>query len=348
MRGCTLWQGSGCVIDQGLPSNSAYRISFNLRVSKLQYHLFALVLAITYGATLSQIPTEQFKDFSNYLIYAEHSGLRLLGFLDSGILEMLTNEPAWLLINVGLGAFLPAETVVRVIIFGSATLVAWLVLRSHPRHFVWLLLFLLLPMVMKNHLIQLRQGAAIALFLWGWFSSSRTARWLLMGMTPFVHSSFFFVLLVLWAAKGSTYLRLGPDIRTLVFGAMGVSVGVGLAWLASLLGARQAEQYDFAMTDVSGLGFVFWLLVFGIMVMDGRRFLREHVFETGMIVFYLSTYWLIEVTARIFESGILLVLLGGLALTGWRRPVFIAVIAAYGGLTWLLRMGQPAMGFGVG
>jgi hypothetical protein len=114
-----------------------------------------------------------------------------------------------------------------------------------------------------------------------------------------------------------------------------------------VLGARQAAQYDFHMTEVSGLGFVLWFVIFVLWVFEGRSFLREHVFETGMIVFYLSTYWLIEVTARIFESGMLLVLLAGLALPGWRRLGFLAVIVAYGSATWLLRTGQPAMGFGI-
>jgi len=309
--------------------------------------LIPLILAVTYGATLSQIPSEEFKDFGNYLIYAENSWLRLLGLLNQGFLVTLSNEPVWLLINAGLGAALSAESVVRLIIFSSAASVAWLVLRSDPRHFIWLLLFLLLPVVMKNHLIHLRQGAAIALFLWGWFSQNRSVRLLFMGLSPFVHASFFLVLVILWAARGATHLRMAADIRTLMFGALGILIGTSLGWIAQMMGARQAETYEFAMTDVSGLGFVFWLVVFVIMVMSGRRFLREHAFEMGVIVFYLSTYFLVEVTGRMFENGMLLVLLSGLALTGWRRPAFLSVITVYGVTTWFLRVGQPAMGWGV-
>jgi hypothetical protein len=79
-----------------------------------------------------------------------------------------------------------------------------------------------------------------------------------------------------------------------------------------------------------------------------EKFLKAHVFETGLIVFYLSTYWLIEVTARIFESGVLLVLMAGLALSGWRRLGFLAMIVVFGGVMWSMRIGKPAMGFGVG
>lgn len=113
----------------------------------------SLVLAVAYGAILSRVPNEQFKDFSNYLAYAKYSWQRLLDMFGEGVFVVLTNQPGWLLINPSLGACLPAEGVVRVIIFGSATLVASLVLRSDPRHFIWLL-----PTIFKNHLIHMRQG----------------------------------------------------------------------------------------------------------------------------------------------------------------------------------------------
>lgn len=312
------------------------------------YKALAWLLAIGYGAALSQIPAENFKDFSNYLIYAEYSWSRLLWFLDRGVLETLANEPVWLMINAALGALLPPEAVVRTIIFASSTLVAGNVFRAKPDKFVWLVLFLMLPNVLKNHLIHLRQGLAVAFFLWGWFSPHRFVRLALIALTPFIHASFFFVLLVFWVTQSMVRLRLGPDIRAFVLLAMGVSVAVALGWLAAALGARQANEYQFSMAEVSGLGFLFWLSVFALMSMNGRRFLREHAFETGLIVFYLATYWLVEVTGRIFESGLLLVLLAGLALNGWRKTVFLVAISVYGALMWLISIGQPAAGFGIG
>lgn len=312
------------------------------------YCLAVLSLALIYGAVLSQVPTEQFKDFSNYLDYAALSLPRLLDLLDRGMLPALANEPVWLLINTVLGAIFPEDSVVRLIIFVTATLTAWLVLTSQPRHLIWLMVFLLLPVVVKNHLIHLRQGLAIAVFLWGWVSQGRFSRWLLMCLAPFVHASFFFVLGILWASKAMRYLRIGPDIRTIVFASMGVFTGLGLGWFASALGARQVETYAFSLPQVSGLGFLMWFSILGLWMLEGKKFLKAHVFEAGLIVFYLSTYWLIEVTARIFESGVLLVLMAGLALSGWRRLGFLAMIVVFGGVMWSMRIGKPAMGFGVG
>lgn len=312
------------------------------------YRLFCITFSLAYGFALSQIPGYDFKDWANYIIFAEASELILLGFLSGGLVEMLANEPLWLLLNIGLALFLEPDTVVRTIIFGSAFTVSWLVLRQHPHHAWWLLIFLLLPVVVKNHLIHIRQGAAIALFLAGWFCSGRLSRALLMGLSPFVHASFFFVLMILVLARLFRQLRLGPDLRTIAFIGAGIAVGLGLFWVAYMLGARQALQYQFAMTYVSGLGFVFWSTVVLLMFMQGRAFLRERAFETGTLLFYLATYFLIEVTARIFESSLLLVLLAGLAMTGWRLAVFRGVMLFYGGMSWLMRFSQPALGFGIG
>ncbi len=57
------------------------------------------------------------------------------------------------------------------------------------------------------------------------------------------------------------------------------------------------------------------------------------------------TYWLVEVTARIFESGFFVVFFAGLTLRGWRRQVFLGIVMGAGALAWVLRIGQPGLGF---
>lgn len=305
-------------------------------------------LAIFYGLVLSQVPNEQFKDFANYLIYAENGLIIFLERLNGGALSFLVNEPVWLLVNAGLGSVLEPEMVVRTIIFFSASSVAWLVLSSRPQYFFWLILFLFLPAVVKNHLIHLRQGLAVSIFLWGWFSDRWHLRWLLMVVSPLIHASFFFVLAVLFLAKILRYLRLSSDIRTFVFVVFGLSIGLGLGFVAVFFGARQAQEYEFAAAEVSGFGFGLWCFLLLVWLSGGRQFLHAHVFETGMIIVYLCTYWLVEVTARIFESGLLLVLLGSLALPPNQRRVFTFTTIILGGFMWLARTGSSALGFGIG
>lgn len=312
----------------------------------LYYSLCAL-LAVSYGAVLASLPVGAFKDRENYLVYAQDS-LTILGrHWESGPLAGMVNEPLWLLINSTLSVWLSPEWVLRVLIFVPAASVAWIVLRRGPQHFIWLLLILFVPQVMKNYVVHLRQGVAIALFLGGWFSSNRSARWLCLAATPFIHASFFFILAMVALTRVARLIRLGADLRIVLFAAAGAVIGGGLGWLAHVFGARQAQEYSFTAADVSGLGFVLWSVVLAVICLQGASFIRRYTFEIGVIAFYLGTYFLVEVTARVFESGLILVLLAGFDLTSWRRQAFLALVLFYVSFQWVLRVGQPWMGFGL-
>lgn len=314
----------------------------------LKYRLMTFIVAIAYGGFLASLPLEVFKDRGNYLVYAANSWSILNQYWYQSPLVALSNEPIWLLINSFLAILLPGETTIRVIIFIPAFVVAWIVLQQNPRQFVWLLLILFYPAVIKNHIIHLRQGAAIAVFLMGWITESKPLRWILIGITPFIHASFFFVLGLLGLSSLVLKMRLGPDVRTLLFAASGIIISLVIRWLSALVGARQAFEYKFTIAEgASGLGFVLWALVLMIMCFQGRNYMRSYIFEMGAIAFYLTTYFFIEIAARIFEGIILLVLLAGLQLTGWRRAAFLAMIFTSAVLQYAMRLDQPWLGWGV-
>lgn len=316
--------------------------------SPSHFYLVAIfALSLTYGWVLAGLPLEVFKDRTNYLIYADQSSLILLRYWSQGILTGLTNEPIWLLLNAGLALVFEPETTLRIVIGVPASIVAYLVLRAEPKNFIWLLLFLFLPQVLKNHIVHLRQGVAVSFFLIGWFANWRAMRWFFFLFTPFIHASFFFILTLLFLTAIFRKLRLAAGLRNILFIFVGLTLSIFLAAVAKFLGARQAVEYDFAVADISGLGFIFWSIVLFVMILQGRTFMRQYAFAIGVLVFYLSTYFFIEVTARIFESALIILLLAGLQMTVWRRQVFVALIVGYGLLSYVLSLNQPWLGFGV-
>jgi len=300
---------------------------------------------ILYGLFLAGLPLLAFKDRENYLNYAIVSAHKLSGWINEGILPTLSNEPVWLLINMGFSQFLAPEEVLRAIIFFPAATVAFITLRADPKNAMWILLFLFLPQVIKNHIIHLRQGTAIAVFLLGWFNTNRNARWFFISLAPFIHASFFFIIMLIILVNVSKKLRLAPDLRSLLFIGAGTAVGMSLGQMAMIFGSRKAQEYAFTAADVSGLGFIFWAGIAILMAFEGKNFFRQYTFPYAIIIFYLATYFLVEVTARIFESGLLLVLLSGLQLRSWRKELFIIAILGYEILQWFLRFGTPQLGF---
>jgi hypothetical protein len=283
-----------------------------------------------------------FPDRSNYLAMASHPGAILSRNLSSGWLDALVNEPIWLVANMGLGQFLSPEEVIRSVIFLGAFVFSYVFLRAGVRNWPWLVIFLFTPQIMKNFTTHLRQGLAIAIFLAGYFSHNRARGWLLMGASPFIHASFFLILPVTAIPEILKRLQVGVDVRILVLASFTLTVGLTLGIVAQFLGARQGEQYEFQLTTISGLGFVFWLGILALFVLQGSSFLRRYTVEVGILLFYLTSYFLIEVTARIFESGMPLVLLAGLALTAWRRVAFISALLSYGAIQWIMQPLLPA------
>jgi len=337
-------------------SNYGIKIgAFNLQRRKIVekkkdtsvFLFWVLLCSLVYGGVFVSLPLYEFSDRNNYLRYASHSWDIFEMYRANGLLVVLANEPLWLLLNAALAKIFAPETVLRIIIFFPATWVAWTILRHNSPPFIWLLLFLLLPQTVVHHLCMLRQGLAIAIFLAGWFSPRRYIRLLLMAVTPFIHASFVFVLAIYFLSFLLRKLKVAADVRTLTYCSFALGFSLLLAWLASMVGARQAEYYTFSAADISGFGFVFWLVILFVMFLQGKRYLYTYSFEVGGLFFYLVSYFFIPVSARIFESMLLLILIAGLHLTGWRCTIFLVSITSYCILQYALKIHQPWLGFGV-
>ncbi|MBV2127802.1 EpsG family protein [Arsukibacterium indicum] len=311
------------------------------------YKIYCFIFALLYAAILASFPVDVFLDRENYLTFAEFSIVILARNAANGVLAALMNEPVWLGINIILNSVFSPEATVRILIGVPAFTVCYLVLRFNSKFFVFLILIVLMPQVIKNHIIHLRQGVAIAIFMYAWFCQRPLLKYFLYAIAPFVHSSFFFVLLILLVSHLLANFRFGADLRILTYSLMGAAVGGTVFSLASILGARQAESESYVQYEVSGLGFIFWVFVLFIFVMQGKTFLRNNSFVVGTLIFYVSCYFLLPVSGRIFESTIVLLFLASLALTQWRKIAFYMSLMFYTILLWLMKSQLPLMGYGV-
>ncbi len=306
-----------------------------------------ILLACLYGFLLTSLPIDEFKDRSNYLEYADTSDIILDRYIDRGLISTLSNEPLWLLVNIFLRTWFESETVLRIIIFLPAFLVAFLALRNQKGGDIfWVILFLFLQPILKNHIVHLRQGAAISVFLLSLSVKSRGLKYLLFSMTPFIHASFFFIVALKMLLKINQFLRFSTNIRlafAILFGAL---LAVNLVYVAQSLGARQAIEYDYGVAETSGVGFIFWSTMLMFFVVHTGSFPHRHVFEMSSVGFYLGTYFITEVTARIFESSLMLVLLAGLDLPFKNKSLFLTAVIAYYGLGYFLNRNEPWFGFG--
>lgn len=300
--------------------------------------LFIIAVAFIYAIVLANLPLLNFRDRTNYLEYAAASSLIWQRYAERGTFVLLANEPVWLLINILLRLWLEPENVLRVLIGGSAFLAAWSLMRSQRIDMIWFALVLLYPGFIKNFIIHLRQGCAIAVFLLGvWGTRHRWLRRVLIGLAPFIHSAFFPVIAMLLTAHLSRRLKIANDLSVALFFVVTLILILTLPVIATEIGARQAFEYKLlSAPEVSGLNFAFWLVMLFLMLSASREFLREHRFQIGLIILYLGTYFTFYPGARIFENGLPLVLQSGLNLKGWQRRIFRWAVFAQGIAIWAL------------
>lgn len=307
------------------------------------YNILILLLVFLYGLLMASFPMEGVVDRGSYLDYADYSIVVAGKYLNQGVLSFFTNEPLWLGINILLSQFFIPEETVRIVAGVPAFAVAYYVLRYNPKYFIFLLFLLFLPQVIKNHVSHLRQGVAIAFFIAGWFSSKNALRIFLIGLTPFIHASFFFIVFLFGINWITTKMKFAIDLKTIVYVIVGLAIGVSASVVASSLGARQVYYGDGAET--SGLGFIFWTGILSLFFLEGKQFARRYAFVISILIFYLSTYFLFGATARVFESALILVMLTGLGLTKWRKQMFYFAFVLYFMMMYSSRIIQPYFGW---
>lgn len=317
------------------------------RAAIILYHGFSIVLSLLYGYVLASLPGDNLKDRSNYLVYAAFSGTLQERYLQAGWRSFIFNEPAWLAINDLLGQFLAPAEVVWTIIFASASILALVVLVRGPKDFLARLLLLVVPLIIKNYIIHLRQGVAITVFMVALSVNRRSLRWALMALTPLIHSSFFFIVIlyILSAVLVRIFKQVFPQV--LVLTIVSVPAALAISAVAEWSGARQAESYDFTAADISGLGFLLWAAVFILMVTAGPSFVRSNLFSAGVLAFYLSCYFWVEIGGRILESGLVAVCLSALRLQSGRKLAFFLILLFLTIFTYASRWNQPWLGWGV-
>ena len=271
------------------------------------------------------------RDRINYMNYAEFSQLILERNFSNGILTLLTNEPLFLLINMFMSLLFSPENVVRLIIFLSS-LGVLCALGKISKYNIWVLFFFFfLPQIVKNHIIHLRQGLGLCIYLLGLASNKKILKYSSM----FIHSSFIFLLLFEVLEKLFKRMKFSLSLRLLFSSVLLTCFVLIVPKLALIFGDRRATLYNFTIGhNASGLGFLIWLFV-GILYIIVIKKDNVSIISSYGLIFYLISYFLLDFGARIFENIIPLILV--VALSDHRKDVrslFAIFFLLYGLIQW--------------
>lgn len=297
------------------------------------YKFWALLFSILYAYILANLPIDKFDDRGNYLNYLASAAELMQTYSEKGILGVLANEPLWLILNIILGTFFEPENALQVLIFISSFIFSAAILFSGKKNYSFLffaIFICLTPQIVKNFILHLRQGVGISIAMLIYVGLSSSKHVLTLLVTPFIHSSFFFVghnFLIEWWAKKS---KKGNENTTFVIALLISCITITLfLFLLSGVDARQVNQYDGTNSEPrSGIGFVVWLIIFIIFISDTSQSRLINIFAVSSIANYLILYFVFDPVARIFESTLPFVFLAGFNLTKKPRQIIILVFCA--------------------
>ena len=309
-------------------------------LEKSGWHLRILILFLStlYAYVTVVARGEDTADYQEYLDYISNSPSIIVSYIEESLSILLFNEPVWLLINGLLGYFFEKEQAVAIIVATSSFVTANVLLSNNKRYLLFFILFFCLPQVWKNNVEHVRQGLAVCFFVLSWYSTNGLRRSLFLCVAPLVHASFFIVFIVLLfetvlrRLKNSKILKVGLHVT------FGLILGLSLQLVTELLGARQASSHNFIAAEGSGAGFVIWSAGLALFLLSGRKFLDRHFPAVSIIIFYLTTYFLVEAAVRVFESAFFVVFLAILDLEKHWRFAFLTLFVLFSLLAGLRRI----------
>lgn len=283
--------------------------------------VFLIASALAYAAYFATLPIDQFIDRDNYFNYIANSEAILNHNISESYFYLFSNEPLWLIINKLVGYFLNPEDGVQLLIYIAAFFYFYCISKEisvYKNNFLILfavgIFVLFSPQIIKNFIIHIRQGVAIAIFL----LTARLGKELLINLfasllAAQIHSSFYFLFFIFFALFFCEKFKIDGKKAVLVTCMSVLIIAPLTASIGSFFGARQVVDYDFGQ-NISGLAFLFWFVVIAILSFSliGEKYIFNSLglrFGFCAIFLYLCLYFLSPYSGRVFESCLPLILI---------------------------------------
>ena len=285
-------------------------------------------------------------DRSNYLYYAGSSYDIWIQNLEQHPVILFFNEPFFLMVMFLFSSAVSNEILILRILICLISFISAYICFRETKSVPLTIVILFVPQIFGNYVMSLRQGVAVALFIYAFFSKVVWLRFLLFFVLPFIHTSFYITLalaLMTYFLLETTKKRFFLIFASVAFIFLFIN---GSLYLADYLGVRQAAGY-IAGDDIE-VGFggaVFWgfiLLLFITMssskCLDVKSNIKfSYLFAINLILFYLISYFLAPALSRSIQNHALLIfILAWTMFSQIGRWILSASLGVYAALTFYL------------
>lgn len=304
----------------------------------LESYIISIVYIIV-ACFIVVLPNYIFRDRDSYVYYAAFSDELMHDYSRNGIDILLVNEPLFLLINRFLSLFISPYSIPVFFTIFSFTIFFYFLQKSSKNIlmiFFGLTLYFTITYTFHLQFVILRQSIATSFFLIVLYYV-KDIKILLLAciILGFIHSSFFFIFILLVINYFSNKL-IKREVFSILFQSLFFfTLGYVSLVVASYIGFRQAEGLLDAEVSIGGGSWILWLLVTMYLIFWGDRtnkFLYNYTI-VGMISF-LSLYFSTPFIGRLVASFIPAIIL--IIVSKFRAIDFIVVFLILIPYTYLL------------
>ena len=247
-------------------------------------------------------------DKENYINYAYESRDILIYLFEGNLYKLIVNEPVWLIINILLTYITDTEFVPLYIgLISYLISVLFIIKKVDKKYVFFILLLFFMPQIYKSYLVHLRQGLGVSIYLMAFLVEKKRNKFSLIFLSGLIHNSFIPIFFV-----HSLYELLFRKFSTKVIIAVNLILTLILAFylfdILRVLGFRQNNYYENVVLNNSGIGFLFWFIIFIIFLSSRRKIIRKNLICILPIGVYLIFYFINPVASRLFESYIILII----------------------------------------
>ena len=283
------------------------------------------------------------KDRLNYINYFYGSAHLIDSSANQGLLDTLASEPVFVVIWYSLSLIArDSSNALAILIFVSSFLTAFVILERREIPFLWRVLILFFPWLIVNYIVNLRQGVAIAFFLYAHFHLNGRWKFLVYAITPLIHYSFLLIVGIFAIAHVLKKAKIANSIRMIISHATVMTVAAILLAIFArwvVVPVRELEvlfiRYADSVSPQFGFGVIYWGIVWIIFVTSKKTFIKDNIVSILSIGLYLSLVVFFPPVSRIIQNMAPFILLAGFQLGGFRLAAFKLLFTFHIVLFWV-------------
>ena len=302
-------------------------MNLTINLSNLKINLISIIysLLITFSTDLLNYDDDDIKDRTRYFNNFENlSNFFINSITNDGVLFTIFNDGLFFLICYVLGLFFTPKNGLRIIIFVSSFLISNTIIKNSKGGFFYNFIFLINPFLTLCLIQNNRQALALALFIYSFYELNGIKEKIFWIFTCLIHTSYFLIIGFFWFSLFISKIKSSIFERSIFLSITLTIISISFYQISSFLPARQITEFSNLQTEGSGIGFIVWLLILFLFILNERNVLKNNYsynFSLIIIIFFLSSYFFLSFSFRVLVGTLPIILISTKFLPKLQRQI---------------------------